>query len=76
MRWATPRNAAMPRRMASGAIPVHSTQAVAASTFSTLWAPRSAISVTGQMRSTCPLSRATIQPVVDEDAGDRPGGAG
>ena len=43
-------------------MPVHSTQAVAASTFSTLWAPRSARSVTGQMRSTCPFSRAAIQP--------------
>jgi hypothetical protein len=43
-------------------MPVHSAHAVAASTFSTLWAPRSWISPTGHTGSACPLSLATTQP--------------
>src|SRR5439155_1676446 len=42
--------------------PIHSTQAVAASTFSTLCAPRRKISATGQISSTSPLSCAAIRP--------------
>ena len=62
--------------MASGAIPVHSTQAVAASTFSTLWAPRSAMSATGQIALDVPVEPRDDPALVDEDADDAPGGAG
>ena len=51
----------MPRRIVPGAIPAQSAHAVAASTFSTLWAPRRTISPTGQISSTWPLSRAATQ---------------
>ena len=75
MRWATPRNAAMPRRMASGAIPVHSTHAVAASTFSRLWGPRSAHLGHGADALDVPVEPRDDPALVDEDAGDRPGGS-
>src|SRR5439155_464500 len=54
IRCATPRNRPIARRIVSGASPTHSTQAVAASTFSTLCAPRRKISATGQISSTWP----------------------
>src|SRR5260370_341802 len=50
------------RRSVPGAIPAQSAHAVAASTFSTLWAPRRTTSATGQISSTWSLSRAAIQP--------------
>src|SRR5439155_1070574 len=62
MRCATARNRPIARRIASGASPAHSAQAAAASTFSTLCAPRRKISATGQIASTWPLSVAATQP--------------
>src|SRR6266850_1266935 len=62
IRCGTARKRATARRMASTPMPVQSAQAVAASTFSTLWTPRSWTSASGTMRSTWPLSLATSQP--------------